>query len=439
MTNKQPPQSESPMRELIRGGALSLGLKVTAALLAFLLNLILARTLSLNEMGLFFIALMVITFAHTFARFGQEGVLLREIARYGQSANSALAAGQLRQTLKIATIAGLSLTIATYIFAPYITQLLAEPALTTPLRIFSLAILPLALTILFSEALKGQKRVTESEVTLGITLPAVAILPLLAMGDTLHLQGVTWLYLSASIAAVTFGYWRLKCSGIMTVATTHRPSSLKPGFSLLLANCAALLIIWSPTLILGITESNSAVAQYNIAARIALLASFVLMAINTISAPRFAESYEKKNHQTTRNIAIESATLSTLSTLPIVIILILFAEPLLSLFGDDYAEASWLLIILAIGQFANALTGPVGQMLVMSGHNRQFRNCMLAGAVITLSLNLLLIPSYSAIGAAIATLLGIIFYNLLLLYQVHKKLRILVLPRLKLGSLFSHP
>lgn len=427
------------MRELIRGSALSLGLKISAALLAFLLNLIIARTLDLNQMGLFFIALMIITFAHTFARVGQEGVLLREMARYGQSEHSALATGQLRQSIKIATIASLLIMIALYAFAPHISQLLGEPTLTSPLRIFAFATLPFALTILFAEALKGQKRVAESEITLGIILPAVTILSLLIAGSGFQLQQVIWLYLSASFVAFSFGYWRLRCSGITAIEATHRPSSLKPGFSLLLANCASLLIIWSPTLILSITESNSAVAQYNIAARIALLASFVLMAINTISAPRFAEVYEKNNHQAARNIAIDSATLATFTTLPITLVLILFAEPLLSLFGEAYAQASWLLIILAIGQLANALTGPVGQMLVMSGHNRQFRNCMLAGAAITLLLNIVLIPAYSSVGAAIATLLGITVYNLLLLYQVHKKLRILVLPRLKIGSLFPRP
>ncbi len=427
------------MHELIRGSALSLGLKVSAALLAFLLNLIIARTLDLNQMGLFFIALMIITFAHTFARVGQEGILLREMARYGQSEQSTLAAGQLKQSIKMATIAALLIVVALYIFAPHISQLLGEPTLASPLRIFAFATLPLALTILFAEALKGQKRVTESEITLGIILPAATILPLLIVGSGFQLQQVIWLYLSAAFVALSFGYWRLRRSGITTIEATRRPSSLRPGISLLLANCAALLIIWSPTLILGLIESNSAVAQYNIAARIALLASFVLMAINTISTPRFAEAYEKSNHQAARNIAIDSATLATLATLPIILVLILFAEPLLSLFGEAYAQASWLLIILAIAQLANALTGPVGQMLVMSGHNRQFRNCMLAGAAITLLLNIALIPAYSAIGAAIATLLGITAYNLLLLYQVHKKLRILVLPRLKIGSLIPRP
>ena len=54
-------------------------------------------------------------------------------------------------------------------------------------------------------------------------------------------------------------------------------------------------------------------------------------------------------------------------SLPVFAGLLLFAHPLLSLFGATYAKGAAALAILAAGQLFNAATGPLGQMINMSG------------------------------------------------------------------------
>ena len=46
----------------------------------------------------------------------------------------------------------------------------------------------------------------------------------------------------------------------------------------------------------------------------------------------------------------------------------------MSIFGKGFIGGIWLLRILAIGQFINAVTGSVGYILTMSGHEKDIRN-----------------------------------------------------------------
>uniref|UniRef100_UPI003917263A polysaccharide biosynthesis C-terminal domain-containing protein n=1 Tax=Tamilnaduibacter salinus TaxID=1484056 RepID=UPI003917263A len=80
------------------------------------------------------------------------------------------------------------------------------------------------------------------------------------------------------------------------------------------------------------------------------------------------------------------------------------------------------LIVLAGGQFVNVVSGSVGYLLTMTGHERELRLNMLVGAITCLTLSLLLIPKYEILGGAIATSISIALQNLLGVFQVNRLL-----------------
>ena len=94
------------------------------------------------------------------------------------------------------------------------------------------------------------------------------------------------------------------------------------------------------------------------------------------------------------------------------------------MFGSDYA-AGWLpLLILSTSQMVNAGTGAVGLLLIMTGHqNRVFwiSGFMLLANVI---LNLLWIPRWGMLGAALGTSCAVSGVFLLCLWQVKKILHL---------------
>lgn len=65
-----------------------------------------------------------------------------------------------------------------------------------------------------------------------------------------------------------------------------------------------------------------------------------------------------------------SATLGSVTTLPLLLICVIFPRQILSLvFGDFYADASTVFVIMAIGPAVNCLTGQCANLLMLSGHS----------------------------------------------------------------------
>ena len=90
------------------------------------------------------------------------------------------------------------------------------------------------------------------------------------------------------------------------------------------------------------------------------------------------------------------------------------------MFGDAYAHGATALQILAAGQLVNAATGPLGQVINMSG--RPYLTLMNNAAVSVLNIVacLILIPRYGITGAACSTTAAITLVNLIKLVQVRK-------------------
>ena len=72
------------------------------------------------------------------------------------------------------------------------------------------------------------------------------------------------------------------------------------------------------------------------------------------------------------------------------------------------------LAILCIGQLANAGIGSVAYLLIMTGHGREAATGIGVGAIVELLLSLLLIPRWGASGAAVATAISLITWNVVL-------------------------
>jgi O-antigen/teichoic acid export membrane protein len=108
--------------------------------------------------------------------------------------------------------------------------------------------------------------------------------------------------------------------------------------------------------------------------------------------------------------------------MPLVVLLVVAGEPILTLFGTEFGSAYELLMVLLLGQLINIITGPVGHLLTMTGHEQTLRNLLLLMLPLTLVLCLLLIPAYGALGAAWAIALPMIAENLICCWLVKKRL-----------------
>lgn len=158
--------------------------------------------------------------------------------------------------------------------------------------------------------------------------------------------------------------------------------------------------------------------MFGAALRVAMLVSFFLIAVNNVVAPKFAALYARGEIESLGKVARQSALLLTVLASPIFMIMILAGNWVMGLYGSGFSDGGRVLAILAVGQLINACCGPVGTILMMSGHEQKVRNSTLLALLFQLSLCVGLIPRFGMEGAAIATATGIIVFNLLAVWYV---------------------
>jgi O-antigen/teichoic acid export membrane protein len=178
---------------------------------------------------------------------------------------------------------------------------------------------------------------------------------------------------------------------------------------------------WSDTLMLSYYLPEESVGVYRIAFKITTLITFAQFALNTVVTPMIAGLHSGGSGM--GHLAKRVATLNLYTAGPIFLLIVLLGPFLIGLFGVESAQKAypWLLI-LALGQLANAFAGPVLNVLNMTGYEKSARNTMLVMATVNIALNAFLIPLMGPLGAAIATASTMIGWNLwagILVYKYH--------------------
>ena len=197
-------------------------------------------------------------------------------------------------------------------------------------------------------------------------------------------------------------------------------------FSLPLSFIAYLSVItlYTDSLMLGYFMSTFEVGIYAAVARLALLIELPLTSFNNIFGPMISEFYSRNEMGKLEDLfKVVTKWVFTLS-LPIYLILVLFAQQIIGIFGHDFEVGAVALIIYGAGELINAVTGASGTIIMMTGRPKiNLLNSIAFGLCIVM-LNYFLIPKYGIIGAAAATGFAIALINILKVLQVYLILRI---------------
>ena len=415
---------DSHGREMLAGSVVAICVKVLAAGAAFLMNIVVARTLGASEAGLFFFGFTLITLLAGIARMGLDNSLVRFISSEHSQNNLSGVYGVYRKSMLWAV--GLSLLVMCLLIMlnqPLTSHIFNLPGFGSVLWIMAFALPLVALYTLHAQALQGLKRIAKAMLTLNVTVPVLVLLGLLLLPvDTA--DGTAWVYVGACAIALLLSWlwWRNSAPeppARASFETSQLLSSCLPLWGVMLFSQA---IMWSSQVMLGVWATATDVALFASAQRTAMLTSFVLVAVNSIAAPKFAAMHRQGDMIGLRRTALMSVRLMLLAAVPLVLFMLLFPEWLMGLFGEEFKSAATVLMILTLGQFVNIATGSVGFLLSMTGHERQLRLNVFIGALLGVGLGVALIPVYGILGAAIATAVGVASQNLLGVYQVNKLL-----------------
>ncbi len=177
--------------------------------------------------------------------------------------------------------------------------------------------------------------------------------------------------------------------------------------------------------VLVIFGTVEAVAIFDIALRGAKLVSYTLGALNSAISPYFSSLFEGNQRRTFQRVVTKTTLIAFIFSFPVAIVFILFGKPILNMFfGSDYVVSYIPLVILCIGQLINAMAGPAGEVLNMTGNQKYFSKNQFQMMLISAVISVPLIYYYDVIGAALVFSFVLVLQNILMVIFIKRKLKI---------------
>ncbi len=160
------------------------------------------------------------------------------------------------------------------------------------------------------------------------------------------------------------------------------------------------------TVMLGFIRNDSDVGYYNTAVKVKNVLCALVTSLGTVLLPRMSCLAEEKKWDEFYSVVKKALNFVVLISVPLTVYFIIFSkESILVLSGGGFLPSVTPMRIITPTIILIGITNVLGiQVLVPLGREKQVLYSEIAGAVLNLILNSLLIPRFAASGAALGTL-----------------------------------
>lgn len=203
-------------------------------------------------------------------------------------------------------------------------------------------------------------------------------------------------------------------------------SYLMYSFPLVFATMMATLINKIDILMLGSMVNNKAVGVYQITVQVSNVVSVLLVVFNTVFAPQIAKLFHQGKELELKILYIKATRVLFMFSLFSTILLLLFSNFILSIFGDEFIQGQPALVLRTLGQFVNIAVGGVWYMLSMTGKPRFQMYANFFALILNIILNFIFIPKHGIDGAAFASMVTLMFTNIVGYIIVSKQFNVKV-------------
>lgn len=427
-----------------KGGAIAFILQISALALGFLNTVILARILGAGGIGEVILAISILNICALLAAFGMQSTMMRFVPFYVDKKEKAKLKGIIYFVLKFCLLLSIVFAALILLFSKFISINLFHSQGLLKLLPIAAVILPVyVLNDVIGGILRGYKDTFKALLPRLVVTPSLKIIIFLL----LLLKGVAPIYaiialLVGEIFAIFFSaiflsgkigkgkplYQQSEYKKVLGVASTM----IFTGFSVFLFTHADLWIV-------GIFTSTEDVGIYGVVAGLVTLISFSLGAFSAIIPPIMSSIHTSGDHNELRRVVRESTRWILSMSMPIVLIFVLEGDFILKYaYGERFADGYIALVILCIGQLINAGSGLVGWLLQMTGGHKTFMKITVFWGIINIILNIILVPHFGIIGAAISTAFCLSMVNIVSVWVIYNKLSVFTLAKgLKFDLVFA--
>lgn len=423
-------------RKLAGGAFAALIIKTASAGLAFLMFVLLARAMSDVEYGRFASGFSLALFLALAATMGQPKLVLRFLSRYlgADDAPNALAVIDFsrRRVILAALLMALACTgVASVMF---FAGLVGDAGIWISV---GLLVVAFALAEYYSHALRALGQVLSAlaprDVVWRSGVVALAGAAILA-GAQLRADQVL-LFCGVTLGLVVAMQCRISQRTLIRQAAAPgqgQPAAgagdirewrkATPGLALLAIMGEAFqhLFVVATGLALTVVDAG----HFFAAVKTTTLLSLPLVATNMITAPMISHYYQKGETTELQRVCRLAISLAGPITLAGLTILVFFGRPILGMFAPGFSAAYPALLVISFGRLTNALCGPTGVLMMMTGHERRYLVYVTVSNLTGLTLLGTLVSTIGITGAAVGVMVAQCAWNLLVWNWARRTLRV---------------
>jgi O-antigen/teichoic acid export membrane protein len=389
--------------------------------LSFLFEIAAARGLGVHDFGAYIVGVGIAWVLAQIAPLGMTWAVVRYVSIYRSQADLERLRGTVLLGVRVTAISGAILGAAMFVAAPLLaTYVLHDPDFTLMLRLLAFSVPLSALTEQLLATVQAYTRVISTVLVRSVVVPALRLLGVLGAlailgGGAVTVAGSHLVVELVGMLLALFAMLR-----VLTFGPARHPGRQVGRYARPLA---AQRILESSTsdfgnLVLSASRSASLAALSTAAMRFTLVAAGLFKAIGIALAPMVSDIHAADQREHLARLYKAASRWMFAIGVPVFLVQILFGRWLLTLFGEEFSVAYPALVILAVGQLVNSATGVTVDVIRMIGRS----GLMLANTVLDVTclvvLNLILVPRYGLVGAALAAAQQLVISNVVRAVEV---------------------
>lgn len=405
--------------------------------LGLALLIVLPLVLAPNALGVYYEVTAVVALLQVVAVLGMDVGLVRYTALASARSDLRAVRASFRICLALTGVLSVTLAAVVWLVAPALGRVYEAGEFTRAARLAAPALPLVVTTLVLLAPSKGFKLMYPSVIAIQVTQPAVQLaltIALLAAG--VGLEGALVAFTVSAVFSWLVAGWLLHRLHLPPAAATFRTAvarDLRPllRFSIPVSGMmlAGTALLWVDTLLLGSMRSAAEVATYGVVVRLMTAAAAASLTVSQVFGPYVTQLVEARDRERLRRYLVVCTRLTILVAAPLLVSLVVVGGPVLKLLHQDAGVGERAVLILCVAFLVQMATGPLGQVLTMSGRSLLNFGDNAVAVAANVGMNLLLIPRFGAVGAAVAWSVAIVGLNAVRMVQVWRILRISPLSR----------
>lgn len=402
-------------KKQIRGSSLLLVGKLLSVGINFGSQVLVVRYLSTADYGAWAYALSVVAFFQNIAVFGLDRAITRFIPIYHEKEEYNKLFGTLILVFGTILLISAAIVVVFQLAPEQIARLVNEKEHPVQLLLIMIFLVPVdafdnLLTGLFA-SFTNPRAIFFRKHLLGplLKLAVVGVLMLTQSDVNFLAKGYIGIYAACVLLYIFLLVRLLRQQGLLEHLRFNNISMpAKEIFAftipLLSSDLVNILTHSADTLLLGYFHNPTEVAKYTVILPAAHFNKLVMTSFALLYTPLAARLFAKNDFQGINDLYWRTAVWLGILTFPIFALTFSMAKPLTDfLYGARYVDSWVYLQLISFGYYFSAALGFNGLTLKVLGKLRYIVIVNVLAVVVNVGVNLILIPQYGALGAAIGT------------------------------------